>query len=51
MIEDIAITSPDPVDISAIAPMVRTSIPPALPNTVSAIKGVTKPVFELKTET
>ena len=41
-------TSPEPVDINAIAPIVSTSIPPALPNTVSAIKGVTNPVIKYK---
>ena len=44
MMEDMAMTSPDPVDIRAMAPMVSTRMPPALPSTVSAISGVTRPV-------
>lgn len=43
MIDDIAITSPDPVDINAIAPIVNIRIPPDDPRTFSAIKGVTNP--------
>ena len=43
IMEDMAMTSPDPVDMRAMAPIVNTSIPPALPSTVSAISGVTSP--------
>jgi hypothetical protein len=43
MMEEIAITSPEPVDISAIAPIVRIKMPPEEPKTFSAISGVTKP--------
>lgn len=41
--EDIAMTSPLPVDMRAMAPMVSTRMPPADPSTVSAISGVTRP--------
>lgn len=38
-------TSPDPVDINAIATIVRTSIPPVGPRMCCAIKGVTRPII------
>ena len=43
MIDEIAMTSPDPVDIKAIAPIVKIRIPPEEPSIFSAIRGVTKP--------
>ena len=43
IIEEMAMTSPDPVDIKAMAPIVRIKIPPEEPKTFSAISGVTKP--------
>lgn len=51
MTEDKPITSPDPVDINAIAPMVRIRIPPTDPRTFSAMRGVTRPRnFDAKNE-
>ena len=37
-------TSPDPVDIKAMATIVRTSIPPVGPRMCCAINGVTRPI-------
>ena len=43
MIDEIAITSPDPVDMSAIVSIVINKYPPAEPINVSMTKGVINP--------